>query len=178
MGSSQTAAQASTPAPTPLTVAATFESFFRAEIEAAVRLAALLGSDDPEDVAQDCMVRLHERWRQFADAGQARAYLRRAIVNACRDRWRRAVVRRRLLHLIERPVPSVDDSVARRETTDRVLAGITRLSPRQREAIVLRYWHDLPEEAMATAMGVSRGSVKTHLSRGLAALSSYVEGWT
>jgi RNA polymerase sigma-70 factor (sigma-E family) len=159
-----------------LTVSA-FESFFRAEIEASVRLAALLGADDPEDVAQDCMVRLHQRWPKFSDDGQARAYLRRSVVNACRDRWRRTVVRRRL-RVVDVPEPPVDDSVARRETTDRVLVGITRLSPRQREAIVLRYWHDLSEEAMAAAMGVSRGSVKTHLSRGMAALSTYLEGWT
>jgi RNA polymerase sigma factor (sigma-70 family) len=51
-----------------------------------------------------------------------------------------------------------------------------RLSPRHREALVLRYWLDLSEAEMADAMGVSRGTVKSHVSRGLDALAALLEG--
>lgn len=52
-------------------------------------------------------------------------------------------------------------------TIIRILWG---LSPRYREAIVFRYWLDLSELQMARSMNVSKGSVKAHLSRGLAAM--------
>jgi len=48
--------------------------------------------------------------------------------------------------------------------------ALRRLSSRQRDAIVLRYLADLPEHEVALALGISDGSVKTHLHRGLARL--------
>ena len=50
------------------------------------------------------------------------------------------------------------------------VAAVSRLPPRQREAIVLRYYAGLPEQEVAAAMGVSRGTVKSTTARGLAAL--------
>ena len=52
-----------------------------------------------------------------------------------------------------------------------VLAALAELPPRRREAIVLRYWLDLSEREIAAAMGVSAGTVKSHVSRGLAELA-------
>jgi RNA polymerase sigma factor (sigma-70 family) len=51
------------------------------------------------------------------------------------------------------------------------VAALRRLPERQREALALRYFLDLPEAEIAAAMGVSAGSVKTHVHRGLAALA-------
>ena len=58
-----------------------------------------------------------------------------------------------------------------REDHREVLAALAGLAPRRREAIVLRYWLDLSEREIAAAMGVSTGTVKSHVSRGLAALA-------
>ena len=55
------------------------------------------------------------------------------------------------------------------------MAALRRLSPRHREALVLRYWLDLTEAEMAEAMSVSRGTVKSHVSRGLDALATDLE---
>ena len=57
-----------------------------------------------------------------------------------------------------------------------LLAALAALPARRREAIVLRYWLDLPEREIAAAMGVSTGTVKSHLSRGLDALGEALEG--
>ena len=57
------------------------------------------------------------------------------------------------------------------EDHQEVIAALAGLPSRRREAIVLRYWLDLPEREIAAAMGVSPGTVKSHLSRGLAALA-------
>src|SRR5215204_6003707 len=58
---------------------------------------------------------------------------------------------------------------------DRVVVALRRLPVRQREAVVLRYYLDLSETDIAATMGVSAGSVKTHLHRGLAALGRTLE---
>ena len=57
-----------------------------------------------------------------------------------------------------------------------MLQAIDTLPARQREAVVLRYYLDLSEADMAAAMGISAGSVKTHLHRALAALHVQIEG--
>lgn len=58
-----------------------------------------------------------------------------------------------------------------RADEERVLAALRRLPARQHEAVTLRYYLDLPESEIAAAMGVSAGSVKTHLHRGLSSLA-------
>ena len=56
------------------------------------------------------------------------------------------------------------------------MAALGRISERHREALVLRYWLDLSEAEMAEAMSVSKGTVKSHVSRGLDALAALMEG--
>jgi RNA polymerase sigma factor (sigma-70 family) len=63
-----------------------------------------------------------------------------------------------------------------REDHRELLAALADLPARRREAIVLRFWLDLPEREIAAAMGVSLGTVKSHVSRGLDALGQALEG--
>jgi RNA polymerase sigma factor (sigma-70 family) len=56
-----------------------------------------------------------------------------------------------------------------------VIAALRDLPMRQREAIVLRYYADLSEAEIAATMGISRGAVKSHTSRGMAALRAVLE---
>lgn len=63
-----------------------------------------------------------------------------------------------------------------REDRRELLAALATLPARRREAIVLRYWLDLPEREIAATMGVSIGTVKSHVSRGLNALGEVLEG--
>jgi RNA polymerase sigma factor (sigma-70 family) len=64
-------------------------------------------------------------------------------------------------------VAAIDDVVAMRAALVEALCSLPR---RQREALALRYLADLPEAEVAAALGVSAGSVKTHLHRGIAQL--------
>lgn len=153
----------------------TFESFFRARIAPTVRLAALLGCDDPENAAQEAMLRLHPKWPSFPTDADATAFLRRIVINLSRDQWRRAQLRRRKPRFDLAVAASVEDVAVVREEHREVLAGIACLSTRQREAVILRYWQDLPEAEMAVAMNTSVGSVKTHLSRAMRSLTQYLE---
>jgi RNA polymerase sigma-70 factor (sigma-E family) len=147
---------------------------FAAHYRSLVRLAALLLSDRAlaEEVAQEAYVSLHTRWRRLRDADKALAYLRTCVVNGARSALRhRGVVQRHA----ERTAPMADAPSAEAGALGRldhrdVVAALRRLPARQREALVLRYYLDLSEAEIADAMGISRGAVKSHASRGIAAL--------
>ncbi len=144
---------------------------------ALVRLAAMLLRDTPtaEEVVQDAFVAMHEAWPRLRDADKALAYLRQAVVNRCRSVLRhRAVVGPSLPKgPPDRPGAAHDALVALER--DSVRAALRDLPDRQREAIVLRYYADLSEEEIAAAMGISRGAVKSHTTRGMSALRAALE---
>lgn len=141
-----------------------------------VRLATVILGDVglAEQVVQDAFVRLHVRWGGIRDLDAAPGYLRSAVLNGARSQLRRHKVRDRFARrrTVDRPVPSPETSALDRDDHDRMIGALRRLSSRQREALTLRYYLDLPEAEIATAMGVSPGSVKTHLHRGLANLAA------
>jgi RNA polymerase sigma factor (sigma-70 family) len=157
---------------------ADYRDLFFGQFAAMTRLAAMLGADDPEDVAQEAFVRLHRRARTLRDPHAAVGYLRSTVVNLTRSRLRHlAVVRRHATRQATAPnhVASAEHDVVTRESHHELVAALRHLSPRHREALVLRYWLDLTEAEMAEAMGVSRGTVKSHVSRGLDALAAELE---
>jgi RNA polymerase sigma factor (sigma-70 family) len=143
---------------------------FRAGYPEMVRLADLLGADDPEDIAQEAFARLIRKYGSLRDRDAALAYVRASVCNLTRNRHRHLRVVR-----LRTPAGHHDDSaeqvVMLKEGHREVLAALAGLPPRRREAIVLRYWLDLSEREIAAAMGVSPGTVKSHVSRGLAALA-------
>ena len=153
----------------------TYEQLFHTQFRAMVRLAAMLGADDPEDVAQEAFVRLHGRTRALRDPHAAVGYLRTTVVNLTRSRQRHLSVVRR--HPGDAPpdVASAEHDAVRREAGRDLVAALGGISERHREALVLRYWLDLSEAEMAEAMGISRGTVKSHVSRGLDALADLME---
>jgi RNA polymerase sigma factor (sigma-70 family) len=138
-----------------------------------VRLAGLLLGDFQlgEDMAQEAFARLVEAGPSVADP---MPYLRGVVVNLCRSRIRRLAVARRLQPLVDRPSPvRLNDEAA----TDRlvVMSALRNLPRRQRQAAVLRLYGGLSEAETATVMGVSVGSVKTHLHRAVQSLSGLFE---
>jgi RNA polymerase sigma-70 factor (sigma-E family) len=152
---------------------------FATQYRPLVRLGALLLHDDglAEEIVQDAFVGLHTAWRRLRDPDKAIAYLRQSVVNRARSALRhRGVVDR----FLRRHGPSLTDpgraepsaevaALAARHQAD--LLGVVRtLPPRQREALVLRYYADLSEAQTAEAMGISAGAVKSHTARAIAAL--------
>jgi RNA polymerase sigma-70 factor (sigma-E family) len=145
-----------------------------------VRLATLLLRDQAvaEEVVQDAFVALHRRWRKLRDPHAAVAYLRTSVVHNTRSVQRRRAVAAR--HPDDRPldVPSAEHGAMRSVAGDAVVEALRGLPARQREALVLRYYADLSEADIAAAMNISRGAVKSHTSRGMAALRSRLEQWS
>lgn len=152
-----------------------FADVFEEHYEPLVRLARLLVDDrgSGEEVVQDAFVRAYRRWDRIDDPAR---YLRRAVVNTARSRLRhRAVVRRYVPPTARAAAPAEDEAVARSEHAA-VLAAVRALPRRQRECLVLRYYLDLSEADIATTLGISTGSVKSHSSRGMAALARVLGG--
>lgn len=142
-----------------------FAGFYRVAYPGMVRLAWLLTHDEglAEDVVQDAFTHLHDR---FATLDRPEAYLRVAVVNGCRADHRRAGRHERRLRLVEpRPGDAHADAPA-----DPMVDALGRLPVRQRAALVLRYWADLPEADIAEALGVRPATVRSLVARGLEAL--------
>src|ERR1700685_1336809 len=144
---------------------------------ALVRLAALLVRDTPtaEEVVQDAFVAMHGGWQRLRDAEKALAYLRQSVVNRSRSVLRhRTVVDKNLLKAPP-DMPSAEHGALVLLERSAVVAALHGLPERQRQAIVLRYYADLSEAEIADTMRISRGAVKSHTARGMAALRAALE---
>ena len=144
---------------------------------ALVRLAALLVRDVPtaEEVVQDAFAAMRDGWDRLENADKALAYLHQAVVNRARSVLRhRAVVGK---NPPEAPpdMPSAEHGALASLERSAIVAVLRQLPARQREAIVLRYYADLSEAEIAATMGISRGAVKSHAARGMAALRAALE---
>lgn len=151
---------------------ADFPEFVRLRYAALLRTAYLLtGSQHAaEDLVQTCLLSAMRRWKRIDDP---MAYLRRAMVNERTSVWRRLRGAEILSAVVpDRPVPDDTDGVVAR---DELIMALAKLPPRMRAVLVLRYWEDLSEEATATLLGCSTGSVKSQASRGLARLRSVLD---
>jgi RNA polymerase sigma-70 factor (sigma-E family) len=159
----------------PPAAAGQLTELYRAHALALVRLAVLLVGDQPtaEDVVQDAFLGLHRRWSYLADTDKALAYVRTSVLNGCRlahrTRSRQDRALPAILDLSE--IDSAEAAALLAEEHREVLAGLRTLPARQREAVVLRYYLDMTEDQAAEAMRVSKGTVKSATSRGVAALA-------
>ena len=137
-----------------------------------VRLAVLLVRDiaTAEEVVQDSFIAMHGAWRRLRDSDKALSYLRQSVVNRSRSVLRHRVVVDRNAPMPPPLVPSAEQGAITELERSAVVSALRRLPPRQREALVLRYYGDLSEAQIASAMGISRGAVKSHTARGMSAL--------
>ena len=142
----------------------------------ALRLAYLLCGDPhrAEDAVAEVFAKIYRRTRRHT-VEQPRAYIRRAVVNEVNSRFRRLALERR-----EASRRSGDDRGARgveeqHADADVVFAALQVLPRRQRTAVVLRYYADLTEVDTAEVMGVSVGTVKSSVFRGLARMRAALE---
>lgn len=141
-----------------------FELAFADLYRLAYRVAYRILGDRPEaeDIAQESLARATLRWQKLHDRPEG--WVSRVASNLALDCYRK---RRRRPPVPSGPLGVVDEQAIERSDLVRALR---RLPRRQREVVVLRYLADFSEKDVATALGCSIGSVKTHASRGLSAL--------
>ncbi len=142
-----------------------------------VRLAVLLVRDvaTAEEVVQDSFMAMHGAWRRLRDNDKALSYLRQSVVNRSRSVLRHRVVVDRNAPKPVPDMPSAEQGALTLLERSAVVTALRALPARQREALVLRYYGDMSEAQIATAMGISRGAVKSHTARAIAALRAVLE---
>ena len=150
---------------------------YAAHYRSLVRLAALLLRDTAtaEEVVQDSFVAMHGGWRRLRDNDKALSYLRQSVVNRSRSVLRHRVVVDRNAPKPPPDMPSAEQGAITLLERSAVVTALRTLPPRQREALVLRFYGDLSEAQIAAAMGISKGAVKSHTARAMTALRSVLE---
>lgn len=150
---------------------------YTVEYRSLVRLAVLLVHDvqTAEEVVQDAFIAMHDGWHRLKDAEKALAYLRQAVVNRSRSVLRHRMVVEKNAPKPAPDMPSAEHGAMALLERSAVIAALRDLPERQREALVLRYYADLSEAQIAAAMRISRGAVKSHTSRAMAALRAALE---
>ena len=150
---------------------------YAAHYASLVRMAALLvrHSGEAEEIVQDSFVAMHGVWHRLREPDKALAYIRQSVVNRARSAQRhQAVVDKHTPHHVD-SAPGADEKALADERRTEVMAALHGLPTRQREVLVLRYYSDLSEAEIADALGISRGAVKSHASRGMTALRRTLE---
>jgi RNA polymerase sigma-70 factor (sigma-E family) len=153
---------------------------YGAHYRSLVRLATLLVHDvaTAEEVVQDSFVALHAGLHRLRDSDKTLSYLRAAVVNRSRSVLRHRVVVDRNAPKPAPDMPSAEHGALALIERSSVVAALRSLPERQREVVVLRFYADLSEAQIAAAMGITRGAVKSHTSRAMAALRSVLERGT
>jgi RNA polymerase sigma-70 factor (sigma-E family) len=150
---------------------------YTVQYKALVRLAAMLVRDTStaEEVVQDAFIAMHDGWHRLKDAEKALAYLRQAVVNRSRSVLRHRMVVEKNAPKPAPDMPSAEHGAMALLERSAVIAALRDLPERQRETLVLRYYADLSEAQIAAAMRISRGAVKSHTARAMAALRAALE---
>lgn len=141
----------------------------------AVRLAYLLTSDGPlaEDLTQEAFIKVAGRFRHLRDANAFEAYLRRTVVNLCMSHHRRRRVER---EYVSREAGRAPTTVAPPDigARDELRAALATLPMRQRAAVVLRYYQDLPEQQVAQALDCSLTAARSLVFRAMETLRTQI----
>jgi RNA polymerase sigma-70 factor (sigma-E family) len=149
---------------------AAFSEFVAARSASLFRTAYLMvGEHDlAQDLVQEALTKTYVAWPRLRDVSKAEAYTRKAITTTYISWWRRKS------WAAERPRDDVPDRPGNRpehgsEVVDRawLWEELQQLPPRQRAAIVLRYYEDLSEAQTAEVMDCAVGTVKSQVSQGL-----------
>ena len=144
------------------------DAWYRADHPPVFRLCLGLLADaaEAEDVAQDAMLHLHDNLSAWDRARPYAAWRTTVVLNLCRDRTRRLASRRRAEdaaaeHRLPARLPCPEDEACRAEVRSALEEALAGLSPREREAFVLRDLCGAPTAEAAAAMGVGESSVRS-----------------
>jgi RNA polymerase sigma-70 factor (sigma-E family) len=153
-----------------------FDDFVVNRGPALLRFAYLLTGDRhrAEDLVQEVLAKVHQRWTRIERAEGAEFYVRTALVRQNISWWRRLSSRR------EQPVAELPDAQAPNDgeqalaARDEMWALLATLPRRQRAVLVLRFYEDLPDDRIAEVLGCSPVNVRVQASRALARLRATV----
>ncbi len=157
---------------------ADFGSLFETHHKELFRLALLLTGGDrslAEEAVSHAFVATLPKWRE-GNVLEAVPYLRRAVANQVNGTFRRRRLERREVMRPNRTEPSTSPGERAVDDRDLLWSALRCLPPKQRSAVVLRFYLDLSETEAARVLGVSVGTVKSQTARGLVKLRQLLGG--
>lgn len=149
----------------------TFEEFAAGRLTPLLRYATALTCDPDlaHDVVQDVLVRTQQRWSRIGVMDAPAAYVKRMITNEYLS-WRRRKSVREVASGHAVAEVALADPATDYDERDAMLARIATLPPKQRAAVVLRYYDNRTDAEIAEELGCRPGTVRSHLSHAMAAL--------
>lgn len=152
-----------------------FRTFVLASQPRLLRFAELLTGDrgHAEDLAQHGFAKAFASWGRLR-SGNPEQYVRRCIINANTDRWRRGNWREHVTPRVE-DGRIVEDMAIRLAERDAVMRALAALTSTERAVIALRYYQELSEAEIASELDIPAGTVKSTAARALAKLRQSAE---
>jgi RNA polymerase sigma-70 factor (sigma-E family) len=152
-------------------------AIYSAHYRSLVRLAVLLVRDvaTAEEVVQDSFIALHATWRRLGDTEKALSYLRQSVVNRSRSVLRHRMTMNKIALDLAPDLPAAEQDALTLLERSAVISALRALPPRQREALVLRYYADLSDAQIAATMGISIGAVKSQTARAISSLRAALD---
>jgi RNA polymerase sigma-70 factor (sigma-E family) len=152
-----------------------YEQFVAARLQPLLRYAVMLTGDShlAEDLLQDTMVRVQLAWRRVAATDRPETYVKRMLTNAYVDARRGSWLRRVVLRADPDELAASPAAADHAEVTadrDEVWTLLSRLSRRQRAALVLRFYEGLDDAEIAVVLDCAVGTVRSLISRALSTL--------
>jgi RNA polymerase sigma-70 factor (sigma-E family) len=162
-------------------VAAHFAEFVEDCTASLLGTAYLLTRDRQaaEELVQDTLVALYPRWSKVAEAQSPIAYVRRSLINRYLNQQRSGAASELVIDFTAARAPQRPpgpDFARRVDDRDQLRRVLSALPPRQRAAVVLRYFHDLSDQQVAEAMGCRATTVRSLISRALSTLRAAAPG--
>lgn len=175
------------------------DDFLKSTQTRSFKMARYACREDEEalDIVQDAMIKLCEKYSD-RPASELPALFGRILQNRINDHFRKDKSLSKINILYEdfstderdgfdfalalsdensvKDNNSPESDLSRRQTQEAIEEALQTLPDRQRQAFLLRHWEGMDTEQTANAMGVSTGSVKTHLSRATRALAEFLTG--
>ena len=148
-----------------------FAEYMHAQRPALMRFATVLTGQTwlADDLVSDVLGRAFERWHTIGNMTRPHAYVRKMIVNEYLS-WRRRLQRTQPSDDLEDRSAQVDDGTIEHAERDAMIALLNTLAHRQRAAVVLRYYVGLSDSEVAAELGCRESTVRSQISRALAAL--------
>ncbi len=155
----------------------TFDDFFSAEY---ARLVTLLTAytghrATAEELAQEAMLRAHQKWKRVANYDAPSAWLRRVALNLANNHGARRRTERRMLVNLANERSAGRPGIGEATEQDEFWAVVRQLPRRQAAAVALHYLEDRSVTDVATILGCAEGTAKAHLHKGRANLARLLE---
>ncbi|WP_129782812.1 RNA polymerase sigma factor [Promicromonospora panici] len=155
--------------------ARTLDELVRTHLPGLIRYATVLVGDQhtAADLVQEVLLRAHQRWHRIALTERPDLYLRRMVTNehlSWRRRWHVRMIRPTADDALVTHAGTAGDHAEHLAQEDAMWRRLEQLPARQRTVLVLRYYEGLVDTEIATVLGTTPATVRSHAARALATL--------